>query len=68
MIDEPVPTIPEMVPASRPTMRMKRKPKVDTLRWPRAVDHIASRDNQTPEAIMPTVFFGGHATRHASSL
>src|SRR5690242_11294757 len=26
MIDEPVPTMPEMVPARRPTMRTKRKP------------------------------------------
>src|ERR1700747_3004372 len=25
MIDDPVPTMPEMVPAIRPTMRMKRK-------------------------------------------
>jgi hypothetical protein len=27
MIDEPVPTIPERVPAIRPTMRTNRKPK-----------------------------------------
>jgi hypothetical protein len=26
MIEEPVPTMPEMVPATRPTMRTKRKP------------------------------------------
>jgi hypothetical protein len=31
MIDEPVPTMPEMVPASRPTMRTKMKPKDDSL-------------------------------------
>src|SRR4051812_44583238 len=32
MIDEPVPTMPEMVPAISPTMRTKRKPKKPDLR------------------------------------
>ena len=32
MIDEPVPTMPEMVPASRPTMRTKRKPNIAVFR------------------------------------
>jgi hypothetical protein len=27
MIDDPVPTMPEMVPATRPTVRTKRKAK-----------------------------------------
>jgi hypothetical protein len=27
MIDEPVPTMPEIVPAIRPVMRMNRKPR-----------------------------------------
>jgi hypothetical protein len=31
MIDEPVPTMPEMVPASRPTMRTKRKPNLQSF-------------------------------------
>ena len=32
MIDEPVPTMPEMVPASRPTMRTKKKPNTAVFR------------------------------------
>ena len=31
MIDEPVPTMPEMVPASRPTTRTKKKPNTGCL-------------------------------------
>src|SRR5215510_11358154 len=35
MIDEPVPTIPEMVPARSPTMRTKKKPMRPAI-WPHA--------------------------------
>jgi hypothetical protein len=31
MIDEPVPTMPEMVRASRPTKRAKRKPNLQSF-------------------------------------
>ena len=47
MIDDPVPTMPEMVPASRPTMRTKRKPK-DVSRGSPMLTSCYSRPVTTP--------------------
>jgi hypothetical protein len=42
MIDEPVPTMPEIVPAISPTMRTKRKPNLTPFAIPDADIMVAA--------------------------
>src|ERR1700730_12147517 len=53
MIDEPVPTMPEMVPATRPTMRTKRKFKSRRLRDPGGDRDVAISNKRVVKKLNP---------------